>query len=256
MGNPIQLRDLEPMQVAKTHSTDEGKKLTYILLKKDEDSFTVFTSEKNGFVMTCKSKKLLVDVCFSPKEENIELYSYKYQNKEYEFYRKKAIEHLRNHQLTEPKERILAFEGNANNWFKNSQRKAASSMKQITKYEEQMQNATPEKKERFTTYIERGPIAKEVKKLSGFKCMICEGMGSKTNSFCKANGVTYVETHHIEHVAKLKTGSLSMSNLITVCANHHRQFHYGKLRIKKQDEKYFYVELDDKSFKVEKIKIP
>lgn len=42
---PIELRYLQAMQVGKTHNVDENKKLYYILLKKDEESFTVFTTE-------------------------------------------------------------------------------------------------------------------------------------------------------------------------------------------------------------------
>jgi len=33
-------------------------------------------------------------------------------------------------------------------------------------------------------------------------------------------------------VANLIKGSLTISNLITVCANHHRQFHFGNIEIK------------------------
>jgi hypothetical protein len=45
--------------------------------------------------------------------------------------------------------------------------------------------------------------------------------------FLKANGDPYIEAHHVMPVSRKEVGSLSASNIMTVCANHHRQLHYG-----------------------------
>jgi predicted restriction endonuclease len=45
--------------------------------------------------------------------------------------------------------------------------------------------------------------------------------------FLKSNGDPYVEAHHVMPVSRQEVGSLSASNIMTLCANHHRQLHYG-----------------------------
>jgi predicted HNH restriction endonuclease len=43
------------------------------------------------------------------------------------------------------------------------------------------------------------------------------------------NGDTYTEAHHLDHLAN---GGLDVSrNMIIVCANHHRMFHFGDAEI-------------------------
>jgi hypothetical protein len=49
--------------------------------------------------------------------------------------------------------------------------------------------------------------------------------------FIKKNGEPYVEAHHVMPVSKKEVGSLSASNVMTVCANHHRQLHYGGIDV-------------------------
>jgi|SRR5665647_294101 len=76
-----------------------------------------------------------------------------------------------------------------------------------------------------------------------------------TSTIKKNNGNHYIETHHVEQVSTLKKGVLSISNLMTVCANHHRQLHYGQSEIIGQTEHYFIFKLDDREIQVRKIKI-
>ena len=43
----------------------------------------------------------------------------------------------------------------------------------------------------------------------------------------KPDGVPYVEAHHVVPVSRGSAGLLDPANIITVCANHHRELHYG-----------------------------
>lgn len=73
--------------------------------------------------------------------------------------------------------------------------------------------------------------------------------------FKKKDGTFYVEAHHVEPVVKKKKGSLSINNLITVCANHHSQLRYGNSEVLVNDDKQFVFEIDGKKVKVMKISI-
>ena len=44
--------------------------------------------------------------------------------------------------------------------------------------------------------------------------------------FTKLDGSRYVETHHI--IALANDGAEKVSNVIALCANHHRQAHFGR----------------------------
>jgi 5-methylcytosine-specific restriction protein A len=74
-----------------------------------------------------------------------------------------------------------------------------------------------------------------------------------TNSFIKQNGNIYIETHHVEPVSKLKRGVLSITNLMTVCANHHKQLHYGKVKLIENSEKHFVFIIDGEKIIIDKI---
>ena len=92
-------------------------------------------------------------------------------------------------------------------------------------------HASPEVKDRTSRYIERGTVGAEVKKRNGYKCQICEALGRNPYSFKKTNGEPYVEAHHVMPVSELQIGSLAASNIMTLCANHHRQVHYGGIAV-------------------------
>ncbi|MFX0546118.1 EVE domain-containing protein [Roseovarius sp. S1116L3] len=104
--------------------------------------------------------------------------------------------------------------------------------------EDKYQDAAPEVKQRQSQYIERGPVGAKVKKLNGFKCQICEALGWGPIAFRKPSGEPYVEAHHVMPVSKLEKGSLHAANIMTVCANHHRQLHYGGIDVSIGDEKF------------------
>jgi predicted HNH restriction endonuclease len=103
----------------------------------------------------------------------------------------------------------------------------ASSPAALAALQQKYVNASPEVKERVSKYIERGSVGSLVKKALGFRCQVCEVLGQKPLGFVKKNGEHYAEAHHVMPVSELQVGSLTASNIMVVCANHHRQMHYG-----------------------------
>jgi hypothetical protein len=113
--------------------------------------------------------------------------------------------------------------------FNNIELENSDTIDEITLLELKYKDATPQVKEVISRRIERGKISSLVKKLNNYKCQVCEALGNNPYSFKKIDGVHYIETHHINQVSNLTQGSLGYLNLLTVCANHHRQFHYGNI---------------------------
>lgn len=66
-------------------------------------------------------------------------------------------------------------------------------------------------------------LVKLLKELRGPACQIC---GS---TFPMANGGFYCEAHHLEHLAH--AGLDVSSNIVLLCGNHHREFHYGHVEL-------------------------
>lgn len=97
----------------------------------------------------------------------------------------------------------------------------------IAQMEDDYCNACPEIKERVSRLIERGVVGAAMKKAAGFRCQICAALGIETPQFRKPNGEPYVEAHHVMPLHKRQVGSLAPSNIIVLCANHHRQMHHG-----------------------------
>lgn len=131
----------------------------------------------------------------------------------------------------------------------------ADTLKSINRLEAKMNGMTPEAKDRVSKYIERGDIANEIKKITGFKCLICEALGHNPLSFQKESGEYYIETHHVVPVASLIKGTLGVANLLTLCANHHRQMHYGKVKVMENTDEHFKFKFDGTELIIEKIKI-
>lgn len=67
-------------------------------------------------------------------------------------------------------------------------------------------------------------VVRKLKQEYGCKCQICG------HTFRKDDGEYYCEAHHIVPVAA--DGTQSPNNVLLLCANHHRMFHYAKERIK------------------------
>ncbi len=131
----------------------------------------------------------------------------------------------------------------------------ADTLDGITRLEAKMKDLQPKLKEKVSTYIERGSMANKIKKHTDFKCLVCDAMSINALGFKKKNGDYYIEVHHVEPVSLRKKGSLSSSNLITICANHHRQMHYGNVIVVENTEKYFLFDIDGKKIKIAKIEV-
>jgi predicted HNH restriction endonuclease len=101
----------------------------------------------------------------------------------------------------------------------------------LAKLEGLYRDASPAKKSRVSTFIERGPIGAAVKKANGYRCQLCAALGRDPIGFKKRSGIPYVEAHHVTLVSTGAVGSLSATNIITLCANHHREVHYGDVTL-------------------------
>jgi len=133
------------------------------------------------------------------------------------------------------------------------QRGTSDTLAGIKRIEMMMKGKKPELKERLSSYIERGSIATKVKAITGYKCLICEQLKLPVFSFRKKDGKYYVEAHHVEPVSTLNIGVLSITNIITVCPNHHRQLHYGDANIIDQTDKEFTFKIEDQIINVNKV---
>ncbi|WP_035558065.1 hypothetical protein [Hymenobacter sp. IS2118] len=131
----------------------------------------------------------------------------------------------------------------------------AGSLGGIAELEAKMQKMKPEQKLRVSVYIERGRIATLAKRQTGYKCLLCEAMKLKPIGFLKENGQPYVEAHHVDQVANLAVGALGLANIITLCANHHRQMHYGNVDLLSATKTQFKFRVDGKDFVIKKIKV-
>jgi hypothetical protein len=116
----------------------------------------------------------------------------------------------------------------------------------MSELERQALGETPEAKRKTSLFIERGPIGSAVKKANGYQCQICGALGENPHTFLKRNGIPYVEAHHVAPVSDRQVGSLATPNIMTVCANHHRQLHYGVVTVEIR-ETVFAVDLDGQS---------
>lgn len=80
-------------------------------------------------------------------------------------------------------------------------------------------------KEKLRTEIIRyQSIINSLKQRYDCKCQICG------QTFLMDNGKFYCEAHHIDPISE--NGSQDPKNVILLCANHHRKFHYAKDRIR------------------------
>jgi predicted HNH restriction endonuclease len=115
-------------------------------------------------------------------------------------------------------------------------------------------NASPEVKERVSRYIERGSVGTWLKKELGFKCQVCDALGGKPTGFLKKNGEPYVEAHHVMPVSAGEVGSLAASNILVVCANHHRQLHYGGINVE-ISATHFIFAIEERPLKISRFQV-
>ncbi|WP_138420371.1 HNH endonuclease signature motif containing protein [Aquibacillus sediminis] len=118
--------------------------------------------------------------------------------------------------------------------------------------EQKYQHAVPEVKERLSKWIEHSPIAQQYKQRLNCSCQICDAQGKQVVTFQQPNGDYYAEVHHIMPKPNGATKYLAQHNLITVCANHHRQLHYGNVQMIENTNNHFLFVIDGEQVKVAK----
>lgn len=124
---------------------------------------------------------------------------------------------------------------------------------------EQLENkyltAPPLVKDIISRHIERGPLAQRAKRINQYRCMICESLGQNPIGFTKRNGDPYIEAHHVIPVSSLEIGSLGLPNIMTLCANHHRECHYGIVEFLPSDSDKFLVKIQGTILEIPKLKL-
>ena len=128
-------------------------------------------------------------------------------------------------------------------------------LKLLLDMDNKIKNTTPKVQQRISKQIERGTIAQKIKSWNKFECQICKELDLNPLTFRKTNGEYYIETHHVIEVALLRQGTLGLSNLVTVCPNHHRQLHFGNAKLVEDTNEVFIFQIDEKVIKIKKIKI-
>ena len=95
------------------------------------------------------------------------------------------------------------------------------------KLEDQKNNFIDIEKKTRRSYDEpeRSQAGNNVKRYHGFKCQVCEALGQNPISFFKRDGQPYAEAHHIIPLGE--GGDDTEDNIVSICANHHRQIHLG-----------------------------
>jgi hypothetical protein len=93
-------------------------------------------------------------------------------------------------------------------------------------------------------------IERTIGKLLGnfYGCCQIKGCGF---TFLKGKGGSkgaYCEAHHLQGLAD--NGKDVPENVVVLCANHHRQFHFDDTKIIKRERKYLVVELSGKQYKI------
>ncbi|MEM7474704.1 MAG: HNH endonuclease [Planctomycetota bacterium] len=92
---------------------------------------------------------------------------------------------------------------------------------------------------RVELHLDRGKSVTDcLKNLLGGECQVCGEKG-----FQKKDGTTYVESHHLTQVATLQPGILCSDNIVLLCANCHREIHYGAEVEVSADHEYIFVRL-------------
>jgi hypothetical protein len=97
--------------------------------------------------------------------------------------------------------------------------------------ERDLLKASPMVRDIVSKRFERGRVGEQVKRANGYKCQICEKLDLAPLGFLKKDGEHYVEAHHVVPVSSQQIGAGAHRNVISVCANHHRQLHFGSVAV-------------------------
>jgi hypothetical protein len=131
----------------------------------------------------------------------------------------------------------------------------ASTQAGVQQLERRAANMDPQRKERVSRTIERGVIGSKVKAARGYRCQLCEALGKDPIAFLKKEGIAYAEAHHVHPVSLMLEGSLSDTNIMVLCANHHRQAHFGSFIVEQHREHDWLVRLDEATFVIPRTRL-
>lgn len=124
---------------------------------------------------------------------------------------------------------------------------------ELVKLNEKYQNAKrTDEKERLVKTVERGNAGDWMKNYRQHTCQVCKELGMNPVGFRTKAGLCYTEAHHVDPVSA--GGSLGLENIIVVCANHHRQMHYGNVELLQtaKGNSEFIFRIDGKEIRVER----
>ncbi len=128
-----------------------------------------------------------------------------------------------------------------------------NSLSGIGALEQTLRNATPKQKRAISIRIERGRIGAAVKRLREGRCQICIGLGVDPVAFKTRRGQPYSEAHHVIPVSTLRHGSLSHTNIMVLCPNHHRQAHHGVIDVVEDMSDHWSLSIDGVSLRIAKL---
>jgi hypothetical protein len=84
----------------------------------------------------------------------------------------------------------------------------------------------PRRTQTMVTIFERDPWVRAIARVrAGFRC---EVPNCPSPSFLTTTDDSYCEVHHVLHLAN--DGPDIIENVVCVCANHHRELHFGRMR--------------------------
>jgi predicted restriction endonuclease len=127
---------------------------------------------------------------------------------------------------------------------------------QIQEFEDLNAGRAPIVTETHSRRIERGSIGRWVKRQQRYRCQICSALGRSPIAFEDRNGDGFAEAHHVIPVSQGGAGLLSHLNIMVLCPNHHRQAHYGRFDIERNEPDHWQIMLDDDSIRIDKPTLP
>lgn len=153
-------------------------------------------------------------------------------------------------------QQICELVGGLESVIANVEVKGPHNTQELQELEAKYQHAAPSVKNIFSKRVERGPIGEAVKKQQNYICAICCQLGLEPHSFATHKGHRYAEAHHVLPVSTGQKGCLSVLNILILCANHHRQMHYGNVQLKSEDAISWTFKIDDEQIILRKAALP
>lgn len=119
----------------------------------------------------------------------------------------------------------------------------------LQRLSKEMEKVKPSKRSAEVEQILRrdGRIVQLLKKAANYRCQFPDC----NSEIPTKKGLNYVEVAHIKPV--YKGGQSIIGNLIVLCPNHHKEFDYGALKIKKQTDTRLVGLLNGKAFTINQV---